>query len=103
MNMGPYELLDKIGAGGMGTVYRACHRGTGQVVAVKVMSEETAGNPVLLLRFEQEYEIARRLTHPHLVRPLDYGFEGEKPYLVMEFVDGPNLGQRVRAEGPLPE
>jgi len=103
LRTGPYELLDKIGAGGMGAVYRGRHSGTGQIVAVKLMTEATAGNPILLRRFEQEYEIARRLTHPHLVHPFDFGMEGSQPYLVMEFVDGPNLGQRVRQEGPLPE
>lgn len=99
--MGHYELLEKIGVGGMGTVYRGRHLGTGELVAVKLMAESLMAEPVSLRRFEQEYTAAQRLTHPHLVRSLDFGVEGEQPYLVMEFVDGPSLGELVRAEGPL--
>src|SRR5262245_52195388 len=99
--MGPYELLEKIGAGGMGTVYRARHPGTGEIVAVKVMDESLTSEPVLLRRFEQEYRAARRISHPHLVQSLEFGVEGNRPYLVMEFVDGPSLGAHVRSEGPL--
>jgi serine/threonine protein kinase len=101
MRIGPYELREKIGAGGMGTVYRALHPGTGALVAVKVMNESLTSEPILLRRFEQEYTAARQLAHPHLVRSLDFGLEGDRPYLVMEYVDGPSLGARVRGDGPL--
>jgi len=58
MRTGPSELLDQSGAGGMGAVHRSRHSGTGQIVAIKLMSEATADSPVLLRRFEQEYAIA---------------------------------------------
>src|SRR2546421_555348 len=81
--MGPYDLLEVIGRGGMGTVYRGRHRGTGLTVAVKVMNPETAADPVLLRRFEQEFAAASRLHHPHVVRGLDFGLEDGRPYMVM--------------------
>jgi serine/threonine protein kinase len=101
--MGPYKLLEIVGRGGMGTVYRAVHEGTGRVVAVKVMAKDLASDAVLLRRFEQEYSAASRLRHPHIVQGLDFGIGMDQPYLVMEFVDGETLGASVRNQGPLPE
>jgi len=101
--MGPYELLEQIGQGGMGVVYRGRHVETGQIVAVKVMTAESMREPVLLKRFAKECSVAARLHHPHIVRGLDFGVENERPYLVMEFVEGQSLGQRIRQHGPLPE
>ena len=103
MKMGSYELLEQIGQGGMGVVYRARHQETGQIVAVKVMTAESMREPVLLKRFAKECSVAARLHHPHIVRGLDFGVEGERPYLVMELVEGQSLGQRIRQQGPLPE
>ena len=100
--MGPYEVLGTIGRGGMGTVHRARHQPTGQIVAVKIMNEEAAANDVLRRRFEQEYATSSRLAHPHLVRGYDFGEDGGRPYLVMEYVDGPNLQQRIKKQGPVP-
>src|SRR5262249_18378059 len=91
------------GRGAMGTVYRALHAETGQVVAVKVMSSEMADNPVLCCRFEQEFTAANRLCHPHIVRGLDFGIDQGRPYLVMELVIGQSLGKLVRHHGPLAE
>lgn len=101
--IGPYQLLEAVGKGGMGTVYRACNRETGAVVAVKVMRPELTADPVLLKRFTQECTAANRLRHPHLVRGLAFGADGGRPYLVMEFVAGPNLDTFIRDRGPLPE
>jgi serine/threonine protein kinase len=101
--MGPYELLEAVGRGGMGTVYRAKHRQSGQVVAVKVMAADRAADPILIRRFEKEFLATRSLDHPHIVRGLDFGVHDRRPYLVMEFVEGQNLGERVREQGPLPE
>lgn len=102
-NVGNYELLEKIAEGGMGAIYKARHRETGEIVAIKVMPTHTANNPVLLKRFEQEFRAASRLDHPNIVRALDYGDNGNTPYLVMEFVDGESLGQKIEREGALPE
>jgi serine/threonine protein kinase len=101
VKIGSYELLEVIGRGGTSTVYRGQHVPSGQVVAVKVMAAELAANPVLLRRFEQEFAAACRLTHPHIVAGREIGLENGVPYLVMEFVEGRNLGQRVREQGPL--
>ena len=98
MRMGPYELLEPIGRGGMGRVYRARHQQTGQIVAVKVMAVEKAADPVPLKRFQQEFLAAHSLQHPHIVRGLDFGLEEGRPYLVMEFIDGHNLGKYVKRQ-----
>jgi serine/threonine protein kinase len=101
--VGVYDLLEKIGRGGMGTIYRGRHRFSGQLVAVKVLAPSAAADPVLRKRFEQEFLAASRLHHPHIVQGLDLGLAHDPPYLVMEFVEGPNLGQLVREHGRLPE
>ena len=97
--IGNYDLLEKIAEGGMGAVYKARHRETGEIVAIKIMPPHMASNPVLLKRFEQEFRAASRLDHPNIVRALDYGDTGDAPYLVMEFVDGESLGQKIERDG----
>src|SRR5438093_10005281 len=97
--VGNYDLLEKIAEGGMGAIYRGRHRHTGQIVAVKIMPPHMASKPVLLKRFEQEFRAASRLDHPNIVRALDYGDDGSTPYLVMEFVEGESLGQKIERDG----
>jgi serine/threonine protein kinase len=101
--IGNYELVEKVAEGGMGSVYRARHRETGQIVAIKIMPAHMASNPTLLRRFEQEFRAASRLDHPNIVRALDYGDTGNTPYLVMEFVEGESLGQKIERDGRMPE
>src|SRR4051794_3331760 len=101
--VGNYELLDKIAEGGMGAIYRGRDLRTGQVVAIKLMPPHMAANPVLLKRFEQEFRAASRLDHPNIVRALDYGDNGTSPFLVMEYVDGESLGQKLEREGRMSE
>jgi serine/threonine protein kinase len=100
---GDYEILCKIAEGGMGTVYRGRRRSDGQIVAIKVVTPEVAANPVLVERFKQEYRAASGLVHRHIVRALDFGFDEETLYMVMEYIDGPSLGQRIDRKGRLPE
>jgi serine/threonine protein kinase len=102
-SVGNYELLEKVAEGGMGSVYRARHRDTGAIVAVKIMPAHMAGNPVLVKRFEQEFNAASRLDHPNIVRALDLGQIDGVPYLVMEFVEGESLGQKLQREGRVSE
>ena len=102
-HIGSYEVLAKIAEGGMGAVYKGRHRDTGEIVAIKVLPGNTARNPVLLKRFEQEFRAASLLNHPNVVRAIDYSNTGPQPFLVMEFVDGESLGQRLDREGALPE
>lgn len=101
--LGNYDVLAKVAEGGMGTVYRARHRFTGDVVAVKVISPGPARNPVVLQRFEREFLAAKVLEHPNVVRAIEYCGTGPHPFLVMEYVDGESLGQRVEREGAFPE
>jgi hypothetical protein len=101
--LGNYDILVKIAEGGMGTVYKARHRVNGEIVAVKVIAAVTAKNPILLQRFEREFMAARVLEHPNVVRALDYSGVGPYPFLVMEFVDGESLGQRVERAGAFEE
>ncbi|HKB35057.1 MAG TPA: serine/threonine-protein kinase [Gemmataceae bacterium] len=98
-SIGSYDLVEKIAEGGMGSIYKARHRETGQIVAVKVMSRQVAVNAVLLRRFEQEFRTASQLDHPNIVRALDFGKQGDTPYLVMEYVEGESLGARLERDG----
>lgn len=101
--LGNYDVLEKLAEGGMGTVYRGRHRGTGDIVALKVIAPTTAKNPVMLQRFEREFQAARVLDHPNVVRALEYCGTGPHPFLVMELVDGESLGQRLERAGAVPE
>lgn len=102
-SVGSYDLLEKIAEGGMGTVHKARHKQTGQLVAIKIVPSHLTKNPILLKRFEQEYIAAKSLDHVNIVRALDFGEHGGCPYLVMEYVDGESLGQRLEREHHLHE
>lgn len=101
--IGEYELVAKIAEGGMGAVYKARHRVSRQIVAIKIIPVETARNPVLLRRFEQEFRAASLIDHPNVVKAIEYCAVGPSPFLVMEFVEGPSLGDKVELEGALSE
>jgi serine/threonine protein kinase len=73
------------------------------VVAIKIIPPDTAKNPTLIRRFEQEFKAASVLDHPNVVKAIEYCGTGPSPFLVMEFVDGESLGQRVERDGPVPE
>jgi eukaryotic-like serine/threonine-protein kinase len=102
-SIGNYEILAKLADGGMGSVYKGRHRETGVLVAIKTVPSTTARNPVLLKRFEQEFRAASVLDHPNVVKALEYNDAPPNPFLVMEFVDGDSLGQKIEREGPIPE
>jgi hypothetical protein len=101
--LGNYDLLEKVGEGSMGTVFRAMHWTTKDIVAIKVMPSHVARKPLLLKRFELEFRIANRVHHPNVVRVLEYSGQGPEPFLVMEFVEGASLGERLEAQGRLSE
>lgn len=101
--IGNYDLLEKVGVGSMGTVYRARHWQSKNIVAIKVMHTDVARNPVLLKRFEQEFRITNRLDHPNVVAVIEFCGSGTKPYLVMEFIDGEALIDRLERDGKMPE
>lgn len=101
--IGAYEVVEKIAEGGMGSVYKARDKESSQLVAIKVLPPHLAKNPVLLKRFEQEYNAAKLLNNPNIVRALGFGYTGESPYLVMEYVEGESLGDRLEREKRIPE
>lgn len=99
--IGNYVVLDRIGAGGMGTVYKARHRRMKRVVALKVLSREAAGRASFARRFQREVETIAQLNHPHVVMAYDADETEAGPFLVMEFIEGRDLGVEVQEGGPL--
>jgi serine/threonine-protein kinase len=96
-----YELLERLGAGGMGTVYHARDTINGEEMAVKLLHSHLI-EPDYASRLEREARIAVELDHPNIVRVNEYGVVGGQHYLAMELVDGESLLQRLRREGTLP-
>src|SRR5437588_3583983 len=101
VRLGPYEIVAPIGAGGMGEVYRARDTRLDRTVAIKVLPAEFANDAQLRLRFEREAKAISRLTHPNICTLHDVGQQDGIDYLVMEFLEGETLAERV-AKGPLP-
>jgi serine/threonine protein kinase len=98
---GEYVVMEKIGSGGMGQVFKACHRPTGKLVAVKVLSADAVKNRRLIERFKKEARAVARLKHPNIVRAYEAGKINRIRYLVMEYVEGENMLARVKRKGPL--
>ena len=96
-----YELVDKLGEGGMGTVYRARHKKLDKWVALKVLPRQRLHSPEAVSRFEREMRAIGRLHHPNIVLAHDAGETDGQHYLVMELVEGMNLATLVRRIGPL--
>jgi serine/threonine protein kinase len=96
------EVVRRIGSGSVAEVYLARQRGLGRLVAVKVLSPDLAADPVAKARFEREAHAAASLSHPHAVTVFRVGSLGDGvPYLVMQYVKGSTLEERLNAEGPL--
>ncbi len=89
--LGKYRLLQRLGSGGMAQVYRAHDPASGSEVAVKILYPHLTGNEGFVARFRREVQAAASLDHPHIIRVLDHGTDGDLSYLVMELVDGPSL------------
>jgi tRNA A-37 threonylcarbamoyl transferase component Bud32 len=101
--LGPYVLLERLGEGGMGQVFKARHRGLGRIAAVKVIRKDQLGSSDAVRRFEREVRAAAALAHPNIVRAYDADRIGTTLLLVMEYIEGAtDLGRVVERNGPLP-
>ncbi|MDZ4669521.1 MAG: protein kinase [Phototrophicales bacterium] len=101
ITIGQYDILEKIGVGGMATVYRAHQRKLDRSVAVKIMHQTISQDENFLARFEREARIIAKLDHPYIVPIYDYDMYEGQPYLVMKYVDGHTLKAILR-QGPVP-
>src|SRR5580765_2018713 len=97
---GPYEIFSAIGAGGMGEVYRARDTRLDRIVAIKVLPAQLSGDPQLRERFNREARAVSSLNHPHICALYDVGTEGDTQFLVLEYLEGQTLADRI-AGGPV--
>jgi serine/threonine protein kinase len=97
---GRYRLDEMIGEGGMAVVYRGYDLILGRVVAVKLLREQFGSDQNFLLRFTREAQSAAKLSHPHIANVYDVGHDADTHYIVMEYVNGPNLKDLIRRQGP---
>ena len=99
--LGNYVLLEKLGEGGMGAVFKAKHKMMGRIVAIKVLSAAGLKDQRAVDRFQREVRAAAKLQHPNIVKAFDADHAGEQAFLVMEYVPGVDLAQRVKQQGPV--
>jgi len=101
-HLGPYIILEQIGRGAMGRVYKARHRTMNRSVAVKVLNADLTRTAAARQTFQKEVRAAAQLNHPNVVTAFDANEVAERFYVVLEFVDGPSLETLVKERGPLP-
>jgi eukaryotic-like serine/threonine-protein kinase len=99
--VGPYQVIGKLGAGGMGEVYKALDPRVGRQVALKILPESLATDPERRRRFEQEARLAASLNHPNIMAIYDVGLDQHPPYIIAELVPGESLRALI-SKGPLP-
>jgi serine/threonine-protein kinase len=99
---GRFRVIDVIGRGGMGVVYKVEHLRMSKIAAMKVLHADLAGDPDVVRRFELEAAAVSRLDHPNTVQVFDFGTAQGALYLIMEYVRGQDLGAIVTRDGPLP-
>jgi eukaryotic-like serine/threonine-protein kinase len=102
LRLGQYRLLDALGGGGMGRVFKALHEAMGRVVALKVIRPALLKDPMVIDLFTREVHAAAQLHHPHIVTAYDANEIRGIRFLVMEYVEGPSLHTLVKGQGPLP-
>jgi serine/threonine protein kinase len=98
-NIGPYELLERIGTGGMGTIYRARQRSLERMVALKLLSTELCINEEATNRFTREMRLAAAISHPNLVKIFDGGVVDDTPYIAMELLEGHSIETLIQKGG----
>lgn len=99
-NVGPYRIVQQLGQGGMATVYKAYHANLDRYVAIKVLHVAFREDASFLERFQREAQIVAKLEHSHIVPIYDYAQLENQPYLVMKFIEGETLKQRMRKQPP---
>ncbi len=97
-----YRIIERIGRGGMGIVYRVEHTRIGKLLAMKLLAGELSTNKEVVRRFKQEALTVSKLSSPHTVQVFDYGVWQHLTYLVMELVEGQDLSRTLRQQGPMP-
>jgi len=100
-HLAQFELLEYVGGGGMGKVWRARDTRLGRIVAIKVLPSDQATDPNVVLRFQNEAQSAARLDHPHVARVYHLGEDRGVPFIVFEFIDGVNIRELIVRNGPL--
>jgi WD40 repeat protein/serine/threonine protein kinase len=100
--LGRYVLLERLGEGGMGQVFKARHQSMNRIVALKVIRKECLANPDAVRRFQREIQAAGQLTHQNIVIAHDADHVGDTHFFAMEYVEGTDLSRLVREKGPLP-
>jgi len=98
-----YEILEQLGEGGMGEVYKARDTNLGRLIAIKFLSPGLVGNEVAMKFFTREARAAAALNHPCIVTIYDFGILGGRPFISMEFIEGTDLSSRLEDQGPLQE
>lgn len=101
-SVGPFDLEEKLGSGGMGIVYRAVYRKNGRVVALKVLTPELSANPKLVARFEREMKILEKLDHPNITRYYGGGKSNGQHFYAMRLMGGGTLAELLKRRGALP-
>lgn len=97
-----YDILELLGVGGMGAVYRARDRELDEIVALKVIRKELSAVPAMVERFRHEVKLARRVTHINVARTFELGISDGVMFCTMELIEGESLSKRLVARGRLP-
>ncbi len=100
-NVGPYRIIEKLGRGGMATVFKAYHAALDRYVAIKALHPAFMEDPNFLARFQREARVVAKLEHPNIVPIYDFAEHEGRPYLVMKFIEGDTLKARVVRDGVL--
>jgi WD40 repeat protein len=102
LRLGQYVVLDRLGEGGMGTVFKGHDPGNNRLVALKVARSEAMRNPEDIRQFWWENEVVARLSHPNVVKTFGAGEDGDRRFFAMEYIEGTDLDKMSRQVGPLP-